>query len=79
MSVRAKTGFLGVIRTGMRRLVAELNLKGTQVVHVALRRLADSVLPTCESDDGPLNPEQLAAIRRLAGRQEIRSVSSTLL
>ena len=79
MSFRAKTGLLGVTRAGMRRWVAKLNLKGTQAVHVALRRLADSVLPTYEPDDGPLIPEQLATICRLAGRQEIRSVSSTLL
>ena len=79
VSFRDKDGLLGVTRGTMRRLAAELNLNETQVVHIALRRLADSVLPAYEPDDGPLTAEQLAAIRRLAGRQEIRSVSSTLL
>jgi hypothetical protein len=79
VSFRDKDGLLGVTRGTMRRLAAELNLKETQVVHVALRRLADSVLPAYEPDDGPLSAEQLATIRRLAGRQEIRSVSTTLL
>ena len=79
VSFRDKDGFLGVTRGTMCKLAAELNMKETQVVHIALRRLADSVLPAYEPDDGPLTAEQLATIRRLAGRQEIRSVSSTLL
>lgn len=79
VSFRSRDGMFGVTRGTMRKLAAELNLNETQVVHVALRRLADSVLPAYEADDGPLTAEQLATIRRLAGRQEVRSVSSTLL
>ena len=79
VSFRSRDGMFGVTRSTMRKLAAELNLNETQVVHVALRRLADSVLPAYEPDDGPLDAEQLATIRRLAGRQEVRSVSSTLL
>ncbi len=79
VSFRSKDGIFGVTRGTMRKLAAELNLKETQVVHFALRRLADSVLPLYAPDDGPLTEAQLATIRRLAGRQEIQSVSSTLL
>ncbi len=79
VSFRSKDGLLGVTRGTMRKLAVELSLNETQVVHLALRRLADSILPGYEPDDGPLTTEQLAAIRRLAGRQEIRSISSTLL
>lgn len=79
VSFRGRDGMFGVTRSTMRKLAAELNLNETQVVHVALRRLADSVLPAYEPDDGPLTAEQLATIRRLAGRQEVRSISSTLL
>ena len=79
VSFRDRDGMFGVTRGTMRKLAAELNLKETQVVHIALRRLADSVLPAYEPDDGPLTEEQLAVIRRLAGRQEVRSISSTLL
>lgn len=79
VSFRSKDGLLGVTRGTVRRLAAELNLKETQVVHFALRRLADSVLPAYEPDDGPLSDTQLSAIRRLAGRQKVESVSSTLL
>lgn len=79
VSFRSKDGLLGVSRGTVRKLAAELNLKETQVVHFALKRLADSVLPAYEPDDGPLTDEQLAIIRRLAGRQEVESVSSTLL
>lgn len=76
---RSKDGLLGVSRGTVRKLAEELHLKETQVVHFALRRLADSVLPAYEPDDGPLSPEQLAVLRRLAGRQDVQSVSSTLL
>jgi hypothetical protein len=79
VSFRGRDGMFGVTRSTMRKLAAELNLNETQVVHVALRRLADSVLPAYEPDDGPLTAEQLATIRRLAGRQEVRSIGSTLL
>lgn len=79
VSFRGRDGMFGVTRSTMRKLAAELDLNETQVVHVALRRLADSVLPAYEPDDGPLNAKQLATIRRLAGRQEVRSISSTLL
>jgi hypothetical protein len=79
VSFRNKDGLLGVTRGTVRKLAAELNLKETQVVHFALRRLADSVLPAYEPDDGPLSDTQLAAIRSLAGRQKVESVSSTLL
>jgi hypothetical protein len=79
VSFRGRDGMFGVTRRTMRKLAAELNLNETQVVHVALRRLADSVLPAYEPDDGPLTAEQLAIVRRLAGRQGVRSISSTLL
>lgn len=79
VSFRSRDGIFGVTRNTMRKLAAELNLNETQVVHVALRRLADSVLPAYEADDGPLSAQQLATIRRLAGRQEVHSISSTLL
>lgn len=79
VSFRGSDGMFGVTRSTLRKLAAELNLNETQVVHVALRRLADSVLPGYEPDGGPLIAEQLATIRRLAGRQEVRSISSTLL
>jgi hypothetical protein len=79
VSFRSRDGMFGVTRSTMRKLAAELNLNETQVVHVALRRLADSVLPAYEADDGPLTAEQLVTIRQLAGRQDIHSISSTLL
>ena len=78
LKFRAKDTRLGVTRHTVRALASELDVNETQVVHVALRRLADSVLPAYEPDDGPLTAQQLVTIRRLAGRQEVHSISSTL-
>ena len=44
-----------------------------------LRKAERCFLPAYDPDDGPLSEAQLDAIRCLAGRQEIESVSSTLL
>jgi hypothetical protein len=43
------------------------------------RARAGGVRPAYEPDDATLTDEQLAIIRRLAGRQELNSISSTLL
>jgi hypothetical protein len=78
VTIRDKHRFLRVTRLGMRRLLAEFILKRVYVVRSSCRRFANRALPAYEPDGGPLSSEQLATIRRLAGRQEIRSVSSTL-
>lgn len=44
-------------------LTKQTGLSKTEVVHLALRQLADRYLPKYELDDGPLTDAQIAAIR----------------
>ncbi|MCU6669438.1 hypothetical protein M8013_11845 [Enterobacteriaceae bacterium H4N4] len=46
------------------RLMAELSLNQTELVHKALRNLAKQVLPAYEQDDGPLSDAQHLAIKK---------------
>ena len=62
---RDKDTAYGVTRKTTARLAQTLGLSETQVVHVALANLARQTLPRYEPDDGPLTPEQLAAIDKL--------------
>ena len=50
----------------VKSLAAELDVSETQVVHLALSKLAEEVLPAYEPDDGPLTAAQLNTVRKLA-------------
>lgn len=52
----------GVTRKTATKLAQTLGLSETQVVHVALAKLARQTLPRYEADNGALTAEQLAAI-----------------
>ena len=56
----------GVTRSTVKSLAAELDVSETQVVHLALSKLAEEVLPAYEPDDGPLTAAQLSVVRKLA-------------
>ncbi|EQB99285.1 hypothetical protein LGZ99_00910 [Photorhabdus temperata] len=45
-------------------LVNVTGMSKTELVHLALRNLADQYLPHYERDDGPLTHEQIAAIHK---------------
>ena len=66
LKFRAKDTRLGVTRHTVRVLASELDVNETQVVHIALSRLAETVLAAYEPDDGPLTARQVAAVRKLA-------------
>jgi antitoxin component of RelBE/YafQ-DinJ toxin-antitoxin module len=55
----------GVSRNTASKLAKTLGLTETQVIHVALARLASQTLPRYEPDDGPLTERQAKAIRKL--------------
>ncbi|MGA8513290.1 MAG: hypothetical protein WB821_00780 [Burkholderiaceae bacterium] len=68
-----------VSRATLTRLAKQLGYKReSEVLHYAVRKLADEVLPTYEQDDGPLSAKQLAAIRKAAGPASGGKVVSSL-
>jgi hypothetical protein len=66
LKFRAKDTRLGVTRETVKALAAELDTNETQVIHMALSKLAEEMLPAYEPDDGPLSARELTAVRRAA-------------
>ncbi|WP_282348061.1 hypothetical protein [Pseudomonas sp. PS01301] len=53
----------GVSSSTIDLLAQQTGLSKTEVIHLALRQMADRCLPKYELDDGPLTDAQHAAIR----------------
>ena len=70
---RERDSAYGVTRRTTSRLAATLGLSETQVVHVALANLARQTLPRYEADNGPLTPEELAAIGKLVPQGRLKA------
>jgi hypothetical protein len=66
LKFRAKDTRFGVTRETVKALASELDVTETQVVHMALSKLAEETLPAYEPDDGPLTARQMASVRRAA-------------
>ena len=66
LKFRAKDTRLGVTRKTVKALASELDVTETQVVHIALSKLAEETLPAYKPDDGPLTARQMASVRRIA-------------
>lgn len=66
LKFRAKDTRFGVTRATVRALANEMDTTETQVVHMALSRLALDVLPAYAPDDGPLTTAQTATVKKLA-------------
>jgi hypothetical protein len=66
LKFRAKDTRFGVTRNTVKALAAELDTTETQVVHMALSRFAEEMIPAYEQDAGPLTATELASIRRIA-------------
>ena len=69
LKFRSKDTRFGVTRATVKALASELDTTETQVVHMALSKLADEILPAYAADDGPLTPSQLASVQRQANAQ----------
>ena len=68
-----------VSRATLTKLAKQLGYKReSEVLHYAVRKLADEVLPTYEPDDGLLTESQMAAIRKLSPPGKYTSVVSSL-
>jgi len=65
--LRSVDNEFGVSEETFARLMAELSLNQTELVHKALRNLAKEVLPAYQQDDGPLSDAQHAAVKNLSG------------
>ena len=66
LKFRAKDTRFGVTRETVKALASELDVTETQVVHMALSKLAEETLPAYAPDDGPLTARQMASVRRTA-------------
>lgn len=63
LKFRPTNSVLGVTRKTVKSMAARLGVPETQVVHLALARLAEETLPGYEADDGTLTARQLAAVK----------------
>ena len=69
----------GVTRETVTRLAQQLGYeRESEVLHYAVRKLAEEVLPKYELDDGPLSAKQVAAIRKAAGPRGKGKLKSSL-
>ena len=66
LKFRAKDTRFGVKRSTLKALASELGVTETEVVHIALSKLAEQILPAYEPDNGPLTAGQLASVRKAA-------------
>ena len=66
LKFRAKNTRFGVTRDTVKALASELDTTETQVVHLALSKLAEEMLPAYEADDGPLTAAEVASVRKRA-------------
>jgi hypothetical protein len=76
--LRATDSVSGISRKTLKQLAAHFGVSDTQVVHYALRKLAEDVLPSYEPDDGPLTEEQIARIHAAVAQNEPVKVLSSL-
>ena len=68
-----------VSRATLTKLAKQLGYKReSEVLHYAVRKLADEVLPTYEPDDGLLTEKQLATIRKVSPVDKYARVASSL-
>ncbi|MGL6009931.1 MAG: hypothetical protein ACRC0J_00215 [Shewanella oncorhynchi] len=67
--LRARDNEYGVSEATFTRLMEELALNQTELVHKALRYLAHDVLPAYELDNGPLTDAQHTAITKISGME----------
>lgn len=66
LKFRSKDTQFGVTRDTVKRMATMYDLSETEVVHMALSRMAKEDLPAYEADDGPLTARELNAVRKVA-------------
>jgi hypothetical protein len=66
LKFRAQDSEFGVTRETVKALARHFSFTETQVIHLALSRLAKVELPGYEPDDGPLSARELKDLRKIA-------------
>ncbi len=68
LGFRTRDTEFGITRATLKTMATQFDLSETQVVHVALARMAQDELPAYEADDGPLTARDLAAVKKIAAK-----------
>ncbi len=66
LKFRARDTQFGVTRETVKTMAAHFDLSETEVVHMALSRMAKEELPAYEADEGPLSARDIKALRTVA-------------
>jgi hypothetical protein len=66
LKFRSRDTQFGVTRKTVKAMAKRFDLSETEVVHMALSRLAQEALPAYEADEGPLSARDLRALRKIA-------------
>ncbi|MCA9778881.1 MAG: hypothetical protein KC800_19265 [Candidatus Eremiobacteraeota bacterium] len=74
----ARDSQVRVSRQTLARLAEFRGTSETDVIHYALRRLADETLPRYEPDNGPLSESQTKRIQEIANLPELGETCSSL-
>jgi DNA-binding MurR/RpiR family transcriptional regulator len=65
----------GVSRATALRVAERLGVDETSMIHLAIRQMAQHVLPQYEADEGPLTPQQLQKARALVDQNRTATAS----
>jgi hypothetical protein len=66
LKFRRRDTQFGVTRKTVKAMAKRFDLSETEVVHMALSRLAKEELPAYEADEGPLSARDLRSLRKIA-------------
>lgn len=66
LKFRTRDTQFGVTRETVKAMAAHFDLSETEVVHMALSRMAKDELPEYEADDGPISAADMKALAKVA-------------
>jgi hypothetical protein len=66
LKFRKRDTQFGVTRETVKAMAERFDLSETEVVHMALSRMAKDELPAYEADEGPLSASDVKALRKAA-------------
>ncbi len=75
---RARDTAFGVTLRTAHALSQHLGMSETQVMHVALAKMARDTLPAYEQDDGPLTDKQFARLKEMVPQGRMKVTKSLL-